>query len=80
MASNDGYLLQYFKEKGIPVLGIEPARNVAQAAIDKGIPTVTSFFGRTLARELASDGNALISFWETMSWLMFPTLMTSWVA
>src|SRR4051794_36956731 len=40
VASNDGYLLQYFKEKGIPVLGIEPARNVAQAAIDKGIPTV----------------------------------------
>jgi hypothetical protein len=56
VASNDGYLLQYFKEKDIPVLGIEPARNVAQAAIDKGVPTLTAFFGRSLARELASDG------------------------
>ena len=56
VASNDGYLLQYFKAKGIPVLGIEPARNVAQVALKKGIPTVTSFFGRRLARELASGG------------------------
>jgi SAM-dependent methyltransferase len=56
VASNDGYLLQYFKAKGIPVLGIEPARNVAQVAIDKGIPTVTSFFGQRLARELTTEG------------------------
>lgn len=56
VASNDGYLLQYFKAKGIPVLGIEPARNVAQVAIEKGIPTITSFFGQRLARELASGG------------------------
>ncbi|MEO7166360.1 MAG: class I SAM-dependent methyltransferase [Spartobacteria bacterium] len=56
VASNDGYLLQYFKAKGIPVLGIEPARNVAQVAIEKGIPSITSFFGRGLARELASGG------------------------
>ncbi len=56
IASNDGYLLQYFVAKGIPVLGIEPARNVAQVAIGKGIPTITSFFGRRLARELASGG------------------------
>lgn len=56
VASNDGYLLQYFKAKGIPVLGIEPAKNVARVAIEKGIPTVTSFFGRRLARELASGG------------------------
>ncbi len=56
VASNDGYLLQYFKAKGIPVLGIEPARNVAQVAIKKGIPTITSFFGQRLARELASGG------------------------
>ncbi|MEO5719619.1 MAG: class I SAM-dependent methyltransferase [Chthoniobacterales bacterium] len=56
VASNDGYLLQYFKEKGIPVLGIEPARNVAQVAIKKGIPTLTSFFGQSLARELVSGG------------------------
>lgn len=56
LASNDGYLLQYFKAKGIPVLGIEPARNVAKVALEKGIPTVTSFFGQRLARELASGG------------------------
>ncbi|MGH8093090.1 MAG: methyltransferase domain-containing protein [Chthoniobacterales bacterium] len=56
VASNDGYLLQYFKAKGIPVLGIEPAKNVAQQAIARGIPTLTVFFGRRLARELASGG------------------------
>jgi hypothetical protein len=56
VASNDGYLLQYFKAKGIPVLGIEPATNVAAVAIKNGIPTITSFFGRRLARELASGG------------------------
>ena len=56
VASNDGYLLQYFKAKGIPVLGIEPARNVAKVALEKGIPTVISFFGQRLARELASGG------------------------
>ena len=58
VASNDGYLLQYFKGKGIPVLGIEPARNIAQVAIGKGIPTLTAFFGRRLARELASGGQS----------------------
>ncbi len=56
IASNDGYLLQNFVRKGIPVLGIEPARNVARVAIGKGIPTLTSFFGRTLSRELVSGG------------------------
>jgi len=56
LASNDGYLLQYFKAKGVPVLGIEPARNVAQVAIEKGIPCVTEFFGTRLASKLAADG------------------------
>ncbi len=56
VASNDGYLLQYFREKGIPVLGIEPARNVAQAAVSKGIPTLERFFGKALAGQLADDG------------------------
>ena len=56
LASNDGYLLQYFLARGIPVLGIEPAKNVAQTAIKKGIPTVTEFFGVELARKLARDG------------------------
>src|SRR3990167_3859617 len=45
IASNDGYLLQYFKEKHIPVLGIEPAENVAKVAIEKGIPSLVKFFG-----------------------------------
>jgi 2-polyprenyl-3-methyl-5-hydroxy-6-metoxy-1,4-benzoquinol methylase len=52
IASNDGYLLQYFKEKGIPVLGIEPAANVAQAAQDLGIETLQKFFGFQTALEL----------------------------
>jgi ubiquinone/menaquinone biosynthesis C-methylase UbiE len=56
VASNDGYLLQHFVKKQIPVLGIEPAANVAQVAIDKGIPTRVAFFGEALARELAAGG------------------------
>ncbi len=56
VASNDGYLLQYFIPKGIPVLGIEPAKNVANAAIEKGIPTLVEFFGEELAHELAQEG------------------------
>ncbi|HKP97245.1 MAG TPA: class I SAM-dependent methyltransferase [Fibrobacteria bacterium] len=55
LASNDGYLLQWFKEKGVPVLGVEPAANVAQAAIKKGIPTVVKFFGRKTAEEVAVE-------------------------
>jgi SAM-dependent methyltransferase len=56
VASNDGYLLQHFVKKQIPVLGIEPAANVAKVAIDKGIPTRVAFFGEQLARELSSEG------------------------
>jgi hypothetical protein len=52
MASNDGYLLQYFQNKKIPVLGIEPAANVAEAAIAKGIRTEVKFFGEKTAIEL----------------------------
>lgn len=55
-ASNDGYLLQYFVARGIPVLGVEPARNVARAAVEKGIPTRIDFFGEGLARDLAAEG------------------------
>jgi len=54
IASNDGYLLQYFKEKNIPVLGIEPTANTAKVAIDKGIETIIDFFGVRLAKELSS--------------------------
>ena len=56
IASNDGYLLQYFVAKGIPVLGIEPAANVAETAIEKGIPTRAEFFGEDLARRLVAEG------------------------
>ncbi|GAB3797955.1 class I SAM-dependent methyltransferase [Spirosoma humi] len=56
IASNDGYLLQYFVEKQVPVLGIEPTANTAAVAIGKGIPTITRFFGTELANELASQG------------------------
>lgn len=56
IASNDGYLLQYFKEKNIPVLGIEPSSNVAEAAMSKGIDTITEFFGQELARRLRKEG------------------------
>lgn len=56
LASNDGYLLQYFAKKGIPVLGVEPAANVAKVAIEeKKIPTVIKFFGEQVARELAAE-------------------------
>jgi SAM-dependent methyltransferase len=53
VASNDGYLLQYFMKQGVPVLGVEPAKNVAKVASEKGIPTVAEFFGTKLAKELA---------------------------
>lgn len=56
IASNDGYLLQYFKAMGVPVLGVEPSGNVARAAEEKGVPTLVRFFGRALADELARDG------------------------
>jgi 2-polyprenyl-3-methyl-5-hydroxy-6-metoxy-1,4-benzoquinol methylase len=56
VASNDGYLLQYFLERGIPVLGIEPAANVARVAQQKGIPTQVMFFGRETAERLVAKG------------------------
>ena len=56
IASNDGYLLQYFKEKGIPILGIEPALNVASLAIEKKINTLVEFFSLNLAEKLSAEG------------------------
>ena len=56
LASNDGYLLQYFVDKNIPVLGIEPAANVAVVAEEKGVSTLVKFFGKELAMELAEEG------------------------
>ncbi|MDQ6781427.1 MAG: class I SAM-dependent methyltransferase [Candidatus Eremiobacteraeota bacterium] len=56
IASNDGHLLRRFQAAGIPVLGIEPAKNVAAAAERAGVPTITDFFGSRLARTLAAEG------------------------
>ena len=56
IASNDGYLLQYFQKEGIPVLGIEPAANVAKVAEEKGIPSLVKFFGVSTAQELVAQG------------------------
>jgi SAM-dependent methyltransferase len=59
IASNDGYLLQYYQRAGVPVLGIEPARNVAKVAIDeRGVPTLVEFFGRELAERLRAEGRS----------------------
>jgi len=55
VASNDGYLLRNFVERGVPVLGIEPARNVAAAAEQQGVPTLTEFFGTDVARSVAAE-------------------------
>jgi SAM-dependent methyltransferase len=58
VASNDGYLLKNYQEKGIPVLGIEPALNIARVAVERGIPTVNEFFGIELAEQLRGQGKA----------------------
>jgi hypothetical protein len=56
LASNDGYLLQYFMDQGVGVLGVEPAANVAAVATQKGIPTLVKFFGRDMAADMVRDG------------------------
>ena len=58
VASNDGYLLQYFVSRGIPVLGIEPARNVAEVAIQKGVTTIMEFFGEKSAKRFLAEGKS----------------------
>jgi len=55
IASNDGYLLQHFVARSVPVLGIEPAANVAKVAIEKGVPSTVRFFGRKTAAEIAAE-------------------------
>ena len=55
LASNDGYLLQHFVARGIPVLGIDPARNVAEAALARGVPTRVAFFGREIAEAVVAE-------------------------
>ena len=56
LASNDGYLLQNFVKKGIPALGVEPAANVAKVAVEKGVPTLVTFFGRKTAEKMVAHG------------------------
>ena len=57
IASNDGYLLQYFKARGVPVLGVEPAANVAKVALEqRGVPSQVEFFGRATATKMVADG------------------------
>jgi len=56
LASNDGYLLQHFVAKGIPVLGVEPAANVAKAAEERKVPTLVKFFGEKTAHEMVAEG------------------------
>ncbi len=56
IASNDGYLLQYYQQVGVEVLGVEPARNIARVAQEKGIPTVCEFFGAAVGKRLANEG------------------------
>jgi len=56
IASNDGYLLQYFQERNIPCLGIEPTKDTAKKAIEKGIPVIEEFFGEKLSEQLRNQG------------------------
>ena len=71
VASNDGYLLQHFVERGIPVLGIEPALNVAAVAREKGIPTITEFLGSATGAAIRESegpaglgaGNNALALW-----------------
>jgi SAM-dependent methyltransferase len=60
IASNDGYLLQYFRARGIPVLGVEPTANTAEVATGKGIPTIVDFFGQALAEQRLAGSADLI--------------------
>ena len=57
IASNDGYLLQHYRDAGVRVLGVDPARNIAAIAEERGIPTKCAFFGRELAEEFVAEGN-----------------------
>ena len=57
VASNDGYLLQYFVKQGVPCLGIEPAANVAKVAVENGVPTLVEFFGKECATKMVDEGH-----------------------
>jgi SAM-dependent methyltransferase len=74
VASNDGYLLQYFAKHEVPVLGIEPAANVAKAAVERGVPTRVEFFGTRLATELAREGRCADLVLGNNVWAQVPDL------
>ncbi len=72
VASNDGYLLQYYQRAGVPVLGIEPAANIASVAEQRGIPTINDFFGEELAARLVERGiSGRCDSRATMCWPTF---------
>ncbi len=74
LASNDGYLLQHFANHQVPVLGVEPAANVAQTAIDKGIPTEVCFFGVEAARRMATEGKMADLICGNNVWAQVPDI------
>ncbi len=78
IASNDGYLLKNFVAKGIRVLGVEPAANVAAAGVERGVPSVVKFFGRSTARELVDSGVRPTLLIGNNVLAHVPTSMTSW--
>ena len=75
VASNDGYLLQHFVAQGIPVRGIEPAKNVAEAAQSRGIPTTVQFLGSTTGRDIA-ERHGTTPIWSSRT-TSSPTSLTS---
>ena len=77
LASNDGYLLQHFVPDGIPMLGIDPAMNVAEAAEARGVPTLVEFFGAEVAERLVGEGKRADLISATTSLRRFPTSTTS---
>ncbi len=68
LASNDGCVLQYFRQHGIGVLGVEPAANVAAEAQQNGVPTEVAFFGVATAQRLAAGSRRADLIWPTMCW------------
>ena len=77
VASNDGYLLKNFVRQGMRVLGVEPAGNVAKVAIEAGVPTMISFFGRETARRIVGNGVRADLMVANTSWHTFPISMIS---
>ncbi len=73
VASNDGYLLQHFVKRGVPVMGIEPAANVAKVAVEKGVPTVVRFFGTNSPASSQPKAAVPTWRWAITCWRRCPT-------